>query len=129
MENRMPAQTMCPRRPSVSIDLLRTGRVYLGRSSLALSNTTTLHAAGSFRPQLLHEWRQERVPPRLRHATAGQPLRDLHKHLGGTMARGDFRDHLAVVGRRAEQLRIERYRRDRLAFDRLGEFAYPDFRP
>jgi hypothetical protein len=45
------------------------------------------------------------------------------------MAGGDFRDHLAVVGCRAEHLRLERNGDDRRAFDRLGEFAGVDFRP
>ena len=38
-------------------------------------------------------------------------------------------DHLAVVGGGAEHFRIERYGRDRLALERLGEFARGDFRP
>ena len=44
------------------------------------------------------------------------------------MLGGDLGDHLAVVGGRSEHLRIERNGRDRLAFDRLGEFARGDFR-
>src|SRR6202041_122428 len=35
----------------------------------------------------------------------------------------------AFWSRRAEHLRIERYRHDRLALDRFGEFARVDFRP
>src|ERR1043165_9539318 len=52
----------------------------------------------------------------------GPQLRDLQEHLGGAMCCGDFRDHLAVVGGRTEDLRFERYRGDRVVFDRLGEF-------
>src|SRR5260221_2413004 len=96
---------------------------------LRLPNTTALHTGGLLGPQLFEEGRQERTPRLFGFATAGQPLRDLQKHLGGAMIGGDFRDHLAIVCRRAEYLRVERKRRDRLAFNGLGEFAGVDFRP
>src|SRR5216683_350661 len=96
---------------------------------LRLPNTTALHTGGLLGPQLLDEGRQERTPRLFGFATAGQPLRDLQKHLGGAMIGGDFRDHLAIVGRRAEYLRVERNRRDRLVFNGLGEFAGVDFGP
>jgi hypothetical protein len=90
----------CQCQPSVSIDLWPVDRVFGKPRSV----TPSEYAGSLSRPQLLHQWRQERVPSRLRHAAARQPLRDLQKHLGGAMARGDFRDHLAIVGRRAEQV-------------------------
>src|SRR5450631_2004673 len=73
--------------------------------------------------QLPEDRRQERAARLFDLAAARQPLRDLQKHLGGAMFGGEFRDHLAVVGRRAEQSRIESNRRDRLAFNGLGESA------
>ena len=45
------------------------------------------------------------------------------------MSCGNLRDHLAVIGRRAEHLRVERIRHDRFTFDGLGEFARIDFWP
>ena len=67
--------------------------------------------------------RQERAARLLGLAAAGQPLRDLQKHLGGAVAGGDLRDHLAVIGGGAEHSRVERNGRDRLALDGLGESA------
>src|SRR5580698_134064 len=96
---------------------------------LRLPNTTVLHAGSLLCPQLLDQGRQERAPRFFGLATACQPLCDLKKHLGGAMTSGNFRDHLAVVGRRSEHLRIERNGSDRLAFNRLGKFAGVDFRP
>src|SRR6202041_1336944 len=95
---------------------------------LRLPNTTVLHAGGLLCPQLLDQGRQERAPRLFGLATACQPLCDLKKHLGGAMTSGNFRDHLAVVGRRSEHLRVERNGRDRRAFDRLGKFPGVDFR-
>src|ERR1700754_1413188 len=45
------------------------------------------------------------------------------------MAGGYFRDHLAVVGGGAEQVRVERDARDRLVVERLGEIGGLDLRP
>src|ERR1700724_400473 len=96
---------------------------------LRLPNTTILHAGRLLSPQLIDQGRQERTPRLFGFAAACQPLRDLQKHLGGAMAGGYFRDHLAVVRRRTEYLRVERNSRDWLALDRLGEFAGVDFGP
>src|SRR5713226_3879462 len=96
---------------------------------LRLPNTTALHTGGLLGAQLFEEGRQERTPRLFGFATACQPLRDLQKHLGGAMIGGDFRDHLAIVRRRTEYLRVERNSRDRLALDGLGEFAGVDFGP
>src|SRR5580692_2538830 len=90
---------------------------------LRLPNTTALHAGLLLCPQLLYEGRQERTPRLFGLAAAGQPLRDLQKHLGGAMTGGDFRDHLAIVGCRAEHLRVKRNRRDRLGLNGFGELA------
>src|SRR5665213_25032 len=80
---------------------------------LRLPNTTVLHAGSLFCPQLLDQGRQERASRLFGLTAACQPLRDLKKHLGGTMTGGNFRDHLTVIGRRSEHLRIERNGRDR----------------
>src|SRR6185437_10930998 len=80
-------------------------------------------------PQLLDQGRQEGTPRPFGLAAACQPLRDLQKYLGGAVTVGDFRNHLAVVRRRSEHVRIERYRGDRRALDCLGEFAGIDLRP
>src|SRR5260370_25756765 len=96
---------------------------------LRLPNTTALHTGGLLGPQLFEEGRQERTPRLFGFATACQPLPDLQQHLAGAMIGGEFRDPLAIVCRRAEYLRVERKRRDRLAFNRLCEFAGVDFRP
>src|SRR5450432_2270132 len=96
---------------------------------LRLPNTTALHTGGLLGPQLLDEGRQERTPRLFGFATACQPLRDLQKHLGGALIGGDLRDHLPIIGRGAEYLRVERNRRDRLVFNGLGEFAGVDFGP
>ena len=45
------------------------------------------------------------------------------------MTCGDFGDHLAVIGRRAEQLRLERNDRHRLVLERLGEIGGLDLGP
>src|SRR3954453_4193803 len=97
-------------------------------SPLRLPNTIALQAGGLLLgPQLIEQGRQERPLRLLGLAAACQPLRNLQEHLGGAMIGGDFRDHLAVIGGRAEHLRLERDRRDRLAFDRLGELARRNF--
>src|SRR5580692_3502365 len=96
---------------------------------LRLPNTTILHAGSLPCPQFLDQGRQKRAPRLFGLAAACQRLRDLKKHLGGAMTGGNFRYHLTVVGRRSEHLRVERDGRDRLAFNRLGEFAGVDFRP
>src|ERR1700722_4062482 len=96
---------------------------------LRLPNTTVLHAGHLFCPQLLDQRRQERASRLFGLAAACQPLRDLKKHFGGAMTGGNFRDHLAIIGRRSEHLRIEGNGRDRLAFNRLGKFAGVDFGP
>src|ERR1700721_4330936 len=90
---------------------------------LRLPNTTMLHAGNLPCPQFLDQGRQERAPRLFGLAAACQPLRDLKKHLGGTITGGNFRDHLAVVGRRAEHLRVKRNGRDRGAFEPLGTFS------
>src|SRR3954462_14538901 len=96
---------------------------------LRLPNTMALHAGDLLLgPQLLDQRRQQRTLRLLGLAAAGEPLRDLQEHLGGTMRGGDFRDHLAVVGGRTEDLRLERYRGDRVVFDCLGEFGGGDLR-
>jgi hypothetical protein len=79
-------------------------------------------------PQLLDQGRQQRTLRLLGFAAAGEPLRNLQEHLGGAMRGGDFRDHLAVVGGRTEDLRLERYSGDRVVFDRLGELGGGDLR-
>src|SRR5216684_4489480 len=98
-------------------------------AALRLPNTTALHTGGLLGPQLLDEGRQERPPRLFGFAAACQPLRDLQKHLGGAMIGGNFRDHLAVVGRRTEHLRVEWNRRNRRALDGFGELACVDFGP
>src|SRR5450759_47079 len=108
---------------------LATGFVVRESLSLRLPNTTALHAGGLLCPQFIDQGRQERTPRLFGLATACQPLRNLQKHPGGAMLGGDFRDHLAIVGSRAEYLRVERNRGDRLALDCLGEFAGIDFGP
>src|SRR5205085_1345760 len=60
---------------------------------------------------------------------AGESLRHLAKHLGRAMAGGDLRDHLAVVGGGAEDLRLERNDRERIVLERLGEIFGLDLRP
>src|ERR1700683_45164 len=75
---------------------------------LRLPNTTVLHAGWLSSPQLIDQGRQQRRPRLWGSAAACQPLRDLQNHLGSAMAGGDFRDHLPVVGCRAEDLRLER---------------------
>src|SRR6185503_3226126 len=97
--------------------------------SLRLPNTMALHADDLFLgPQLFDQGRQQRTLRLLGFAAASEPLRNLQEHLGGTMRGGDFRDHLAVVGGRTEDLRLERYRGDRVVFDRLGELGGGDLR-
>ena len=80
-------------------------------------------------PQLIDQGRQERPLRLLGLAAACQPLRNLQEHLGGAMIGGDFRDHLTIIGGRAEHLRVERDRRNRRALDRLGVFGGGDLRP
>src|SRR5581483_2381958 len=75
-------------------------------SPLRLPNTTC-HSGDLLLPQLADQGREQPAPLLLGFAAARQPLRDLQEHLGGAMARVDLRDHLAVVGGRAEHLRIE----------------------
>jgi hypothetical protein len=45
------------------------------------------------------------------------------------MAAGHFRDHLSVIGRSSEQLRLERDDGRGLAVERLGEVGRLDLRP
>src|ERR1700712_5401636 len=71
---------------------------------LRLPNTLVLLAGGFLGPQLLDQGRQERTLGLLGLAAACQPLRYLQEHLGGAMIGGDFRNHLAVIGGRAEHL-------------------------
>src|SRR6266436_8812498 len=75
---------------------------------LRFPNTTTLHTGSLFCPQLPDQGRQERTPWLFGFAAACQPLSDLQKHLGGAVIGGELRDHLAVIGRQAEDLGIER---------------------
>src|SRR5581483_9236526 len=91
-------------------------------SPLRLPNTTC-HSNDLLLPQPADQGREQAAPGLLGFAAAGEPLRDLQEHLGGAMACGDFRDHLAVVGGRTEQLRLEGDAGDRLALDRLGELG------
>src|SRR3981189_2622517 len=79
--------------------------------------------------QLPDDRRQQPTSRFFGFAAAGQLLRDLHKHLADAMIGRDFRDHLAVVGRGAEDSRVTWNRRDRLTLNGLGEFARGDFRP
>src|SRR5438128_8913153 len=91
---------------------------------LRLPNTMALHAGDLLLgPQLLDQGRQQRTLRLLGLAAAGEPLRNLQEHFSGAMRGGDFRDHLAVVGGRTEDLRLERNRGDRMVFDRLGELG------
>src|SRR3954470_14957824 len=79
------------------------GRVSL--SPLRLPNTIVLQAGGLLLgPQLIDQGRQERPLRLLGLAAACQPLRNLQEHLGGAMIGGDFRNHLTIVGGRAEHL-------------------------
>ena len=45
------------------------------------------------------------------------------------MVRGNLGDHLSVIGRRAERLRLERNDRDGLVVERLGEIGGFDLGP
>src|ERR1700742_4559701 len=84
-------------------------------SPLRLPNTTC-HSRNLLLPKLADEGPEQAAPLLLGFAAPGQPLRDLQEHLGGAMARGNLRDHLAVIGGGAEHLRIEGDAGDRLAF-------------
>jgi hypothetical protein len=56
-------------------------------------------------------------------AAAGQALRNLQKQFRGAMVGRNLGNHLAIVRRSAEDLRLERNGYDRLALDGLGELA------
>src|SRR5580704_2548327 len=64
--------------------------------------------------QFLDERRDQAGALLLRLRAPGQLLGQLPEQFGGAMARRYFRDHLAVVRRRAEQLWLERDDRDGL---------------
>src|ERR1700730_17087843 len=118
--------TECRRQPTrVPID---------GRAASAsilrdlLRRPTALGGTGGFPPQLVEKRCQERTTRLLVLATAGPLVRAIPEHLGDTVARGELGNHLAGVGGRAEQPRIEWNGRDRLTLDRLGEASDLDFR-
>ena len=79
--------------------------------------------------QFLDEGRDQAGAVLLRLRAPGQLLGQLPKHLGGAVACRNFRDHLPVVRRRAEQLRLEGDDGDRLVVERLGKIRRLDFRP
>ena len=53
----------------------------------------------------------------------GERLGEVTESLGHTMASGDFRDHLSVIGGGAKQLRFERNYGDRFALERPREIG------
>ena len=61
-----------------------------------------------------------RAPARTIRRSA-QLLREKPEHFRAAVAGGNFSDHLPVIRRRAEQLRLERNDRRRLVIERLGE--------
>src|SRR5687768_3857069 len=89
-------------------------------------NTPFSAQSGLAAPELLDE-RGEQARPRALHLrAAGQRLRERAEGLGGAMPGGNLGDHLPVVRRRAEQLRLERNGGDRIEFQRLGEIRRLD---
>src|SRR6516164_3608033 len=93
------------------------------------SDCQALSRAGSARLQLSEQRRKQRAAFFLPgFAEPGQLMRDIEKPPAGTVAGGDFRDHLAIVGGGAEQSRIERNACNRLALHGLCKSALVNFR-
>src|SRR4051794_40865314 len=101
--------------------------------TLELNSTTLARGFGGGRSgplqQFVDERRQQARFRFLRLAAAGHDLGELPERLRRAMAGGHFADHLAVIGSGAEYLRLERNRRQRLVFERLGEIGRADLRP
>ena len=96
----------------------------------AYQTRTILQQKFSFSVQQFSDERREQARALLLGFSAPrQLLRQLTKHFGSAVRRCDFGDHLAVIGRRAEHLRLERNDRDRLVVERLGEIRRLDLGP
>src|SRR5215213_7701831 len=75
----------------------------------------------------LFEERGQQASPRTFHLGApSERLRETSESLRRAMSGRHFGNHLSIVGSRAEQLRLERDRCDRLEFQRLGKIARLD---
>src|SRR5262249_9546093 len=102
----------------------------LGRRTRTLSEQDLAPRSrrGSAFHQLAEDGPEQARTRLLCRSPAGENLRELAEHLRRAMPGRHLGDHLAVVGGRAEYLRLERNERERLVLERLGEIGGFDLR-